>query len=693
MPIVFLVPAILAGLAALVVPVLLHLRRRERERPMRFPSLMFLQRVTITTARRRRITDWPLLLVRAAIVALAVLAFARPVLRPRANAAPARGTRRVVVLLDRSMSMGHAAVWPVALDSARATVNALAPGDRVAVVPFDEEATIEQPLTTDRSAALAAVDRVRPGSRATRFGSGIRAARELLLKEADASGGEIVMVTDLQRTGAAGTTALTLPPTIHLRAIDVGAKQPGNAAVAGVDVQRLAGTTAAPNRLAVSAHLAARGFAAAHPVHVTLTANGRASGARDVILPATGSVTASFDPVALPIGAIRLVVAIGHDSLAADDAFYAVAPADLTRRIILGVPGDLNTDETLYLERALETGHEPALRVERRNPATLDATILRDAVAVILYDVPMPSGSSGAAIAAWVHDGGGLVSVTGRRTAIRQATAGILPATVRGMVDRTGDRGGILGATSPEHPIFAPLRGAAGAPLGGARFYRYPRLTPAADAQVVAQFDDGLPALLERQEGTGRVLMTAMPLDETSGDFPIQPTYLPFVRGLVLYAAGSAAAPLWRTAGDGWLAPAAVHNPVLKAPSGKLLRPDATGQSMSAVTLDEAGFYTIYDGQPSGDPLAVIAVNSPAAESDLTPMAAGEMLVGVGQDSVKASVLTTASLAEAERRQRIWRTLLLLAAAALGIEAVMSSRGWRGTAAKVVGTAPEGGAS
>src|SRR6185312_3986338 len=121
-------------------------------------------------------------------------------------------------------------------------------------------------------------------------------------------------------------------------------------------------------------------------------------------------------------------------------------------------------------------------------------------------------------------------------------------------------------------------------------------------------------------------------------------------------------------------------------------RPDARGQSMSAITLDEAGFYTIYDGQPSGDPVAVVAVNSPAAESDLTPMAAGEMLVGVGQDSVKASVLTTASLADAERRQSIWRTLLLLAAAAVAIEAVMSSRGWRGTAARIVSTAPEGGA-
>ncbi|HEY8062452.1 MAG TPA: BatA domain-containing protein, partial [Gemmatimonadales bacterium] len=88
MPVVFLVPAILGGMLALGVPLLLHLRRRERERPMRFPSLMFLQRVTISTARRRRITDWPLLMLRALIVALAVLAFARPVIRPHPGAAP-----------------------------------------------------------------------------------------------------------------------------------------------------------------------------------------------------------------------------------------------------------------------------------------------------------------------------------------------------------------------------------------------------------------------------------------------------------------------------------------------------------------------------------------------------------------------------------------------------------------------------
>src|ERR1700712_3028763 len=112
MPFFFLVPAILAGLAAISIPLVLHLRRREREKPMRFPSLMFLQRIRISTARRRRITDIPLLLLRALIVALAVLAFARPVWHSRQAVAASATARRVVLLVDRSMSMSHIGVWP-----------------------------------------------------------------------------------------------------------------------------------------------------------------------------------------------------------------------------------------------------------------------------------------------------------------------------------------------------------------------------------------------------------------------------------------------------------------------------------------------------------------------------------------------------------------------------------------------------
>jgi hypothetical protein len=41
----FLVPAFLAGLAAIAVPVLIHLTRRQSRQPLAFPSLMFVRRV------------------------------------------------------------------------------------------------------------------------------------------------------------------------------------------------------------------------------------------------------------------------------------------------------------------------------------------------------------------------------------------------------------------------------------------------------------------------------------------------------------------------------------------------------------------------------------------------------------------------------------------------------------------------
>ena len=82
----FLVPAFLAGLAALAIPLLMHLRHRDKDRPFRFPSLMFLEQLPIRTSQRQRITDWPLLLLRALAVAALVFAFARPVLTDRAAA-------------------------------------------------------------------------------------------------------------------------------------------------------------------------------------------------------------------------------------------------------------------------------------------------------------------------------------------------------------------------------------------------------------------------------------------------------------------------------------------------------------------------------------------------------------------------------------------------------------------------------
>src|SRR6476646_2779576 len=126
----FLTPAFFLGLAAIAIPVLVHLIQREKKQVVEFPSLMFVRRIPYQSVRRRRIRHWPLLLLRAAAIALIVAAFARPFFQRSAAAAMAGGAREVVILLDQSASMGYADHWSRAQDAARSVVRGLGQDDR-----------------------------------------------------------------------------------------------------------------------------------------------------------------------------------------------------------------------------------------------------------------------------------------------------------------------------------------------------------------------------------------------------------------------------------------------------------------------------------------------------------------------------------------------------------------------------------
>lgn len=96
---ILLNPAGLTALTALAAPILVHLLLRRRARRVAFPSLRFVRPANAAAVRFRAITDWPLLVVRCAIVAAAALALARPLLVTPARRAAwdARTARAIVV--------------------------------------------------------------------------------------------------------------------------------------------------------------------------------------------------------------------------------------------------------------------------------------------------------------------------------------------------------------------------------------------------------------------------------------------------------------------------------------------------------------------------------------------------------------------------------------------------------------------
>jgi Mg-chelatase subunit ChlD len=317
-----LFPAFLAAMAAIALPIWLHMRHSDKDKPFRFPSLMFLEKLPIRTASRRRLVDIPLLLLRIAAIALLVLAFGRPYYARDVAAEMAKRPRAVVILLDRSGSMGHTDVWPAALDSARALVKDVKPEDRFAVVLFDDEAEIAQSFTSDAGVIRAAINAAKPGERGTRYATALRAARQLLSAAPDATH-EVYVVTDVQRTGVNGLAGLDLPTGMEIKAVPVAPKSRANTAIAGVDARRITGPRV---NIAVQARVSTRELPGPRRVRASLALNGRPSGARDVTLPATGDYTVAFDAVPLPSGRVTGTVTLENDNLKFDDAFTFTLP-------------------------------------------------------------------------------------------------------------------------------------------------------------------------------------------------------------------------------------------------------------------------------------------------------------------------------------------------------------------------------
>src|SRR5947209_12929252 len=102
----FLNFAMLAGLAGVAIPPIIHLLNRRRYDVVDWGAMQFLQ-VSETTRRRLLIEEILLMLLRMGLIGLMVLALAIPqATSPFLAAVSGRANRDVVLIFDGSYSMG-----------------------------------------------------------------------------------------------------------------------------------------------------------------------------------------------------------------------------------------------------------------------------------------------------------------------------------------------------------------------------------------------------------------------------------------------------------------------------------------------------------------------------------------------------------------------------------------------------------
>ena len=541
----FLAPLFLLGLGALAVPVIIHMIQRERKEVVEFPSLMFVRKIPFHSFRRQRIRHWLLLLLRCAALILLVAAFARPFIEAPTAVAVTSGAREVVILLDRSYSMAYADRWELARAAAAETIDGLGADDRATLILFDTGAQVGPRSMSDRAALQVLVDSAELGAGATRYGPALKLA-EGIFEDSSLPRLEAVLISDFQQAGLDSASGIRFPAGTVVTPIAVGDDERANVSVAGVLFQRE--YFSGRERVAVAARVTNRGEQPVAGLDVTLELDGREVETLVTDLPASGSSTVDYAAVTLGDAPATGTVRITGDALPTDDVFhFVITPGQVVRVLLVGHER-ADQEAGLYLLRALGIGSSPSFDVATTTSGSFGAADLNGRQVVILNDTPPPAGAALTALQDFVEGGGGLLVASGERSAW-PADAGLLPGVLGTPIDRSG-RGGAIGFVDYSHAVFELF----GAPRSGdvttARFFRYRPIEPATEAQVLARYDDGNPALLQRRAGSGTVLLWASTLDSFWNDLALKPVYLPFVHRMVQYLAGYAPPVPWYYAGQ-----------------------------------------------------------------------------------------------------------------------------------------------
>jgi hypothetical protein len=601
----FLYPVFLLGALAIAVPIVLHLLRRDVAPEVPFTAVRLLRRSPIQQSKRRRLRDLLLLAARIAALLLLAAAFARPYV----PSASSLGTR--VIAIDRSYSMSGPGQFAKALDLARAAIDRAGSNERVAVIAFDERAQLlaDPGTKADARAVLAGLA---PSFGTTRYAPVVRKAVEL----AEGAGGTLVMIGDLQRSGWENAQPMVLPAGWTVDVQDVGGPR-GNLAITALTVE--------PDRIAATLR---NGWTSRKAGRLRVRHGDRelTTVAYDVA-PAT-SIEVPID-MRTPVSGGIAVSLDDPDGLAADDARYRAVGSGAQPRVLIVSYGASNG---FYIARALETAssEEGGVAVDRTNgPAfsKLPADKLSDTALIVLTATRGLDRRARDAVAAFTRAGGGLLI-----TAAPDLEGPVL-STVFGWqpsLSPVGMRDVPLtfAATDLRHPIFSPF-GPLLANLGQVRFTQAWRVAPEG-WDIAARFSNGAPALLERIEGKGRVVLFASDLDRRWNDFPLHPAFVPFVIETTRHAAARREAAREFTVGE--------------APSGAEPRP---------------GVYQLDGGRRP------VTVNVDAREGDTTRLSPDEFKAMFRTAGADAAPALTLHAQEAEASQSYWRYGLLLMLAAL----------------------------
>jgi len=344
-------------------------------------------------------------------------------------------------------------------------------------------------------------------------------------------------------------------------------------------------------------------------------------------------------------------------------------------------------DGASFLSLALSPKGSPPFEVKVIEASKADPADVKDASVVFLPDVDKLKPGMHLALADLLHRGGGVMFLPGENVSANvfntqfggsgtDAANDLAPCRLKTILQApkdVGDGGVSLSKIDFGHAIFREFAQPHHGDFSGVRFFRwwdvrdYQGAVNGAEAErtrVLARFDDGRPALLERQISRGESLLFASSTDLRWTNFPEKAAvFQPFVHLAAKYLSIRTEPRTAYTVGD-----------VLPIPAGcNLNAPDGTTHTHANTVAQSAGFYTLLDN--TGKELFCYAVNVDPAEMDTATVTADEILSAMQQPRNEESGTASDQESAPEKDgSRTWWYITLAVAALFAMELFVANR-------------------
>ena len=675
----FLNSAFLFLLSAVSIPLIIHFLSKRRIKTIEFSSLKFLEQMQKSRMRWLKIKEMILLLLRMLIIALIVLAFARPTLRGFTGSAKAKSS--VAIILDRSVSMDAEGETGTLFEEAKRLaaklIDSFDSGDQITIIAYPADGRLEAIGPSAPGEKLKErLASIELGYQKGNIGEALTLARDLLNNSPDLNR-EIYIFSDLQsenfRSLPGELLNRDLWQKIHLFTIS---PEPTGVENIGISDLLLPPQLLVPGEnFDIEAELTNHGRGGLENVLVGVVVDGERKAQTTVSLPSGQPTRLRFNFKVDKPGDHGGYVEIDHDSFEPDNRRYFSIHIPEKIRLLSVSKSDGISPVKLALDRP-EAG-----QIEYTGIGISD--ILRQDLSqynvILLNDISSLDPSRESAIQRFVDNGGGLFVILGRETdagywqRFLPNIAGITAGSL------TGKEGEYLAWNDFDfsHPIFSIYSPESQMPskpeLPELKVFLY---RPLHGGKALASTSTGISLLSLAVDKP--ILVLASGLDLGSSDLPAHSFFIPMlVRSVEYLGSQNASGGMTGLVGETiiWRLKENIINGltlVSPANTSEDLQPGSDGADL-AVKITEYGTPGIYTLKQDDNKIGLLSFNIDNAESRGERIASEDIAdrLGVGVKAIAPDSDLKTTVLQARFGKELWKELLVLALLLLIAESII----------------------